>query len=88
MTKIDALKGCALAAVAMALAACGKHQAQEATAYDAAFVAAEADRGNLVPLKTLVDACKSEVERYQRRANVCKKLEHVRAMRKPLSTRF
>lgn len=88
MTRIDALKGCALAAVAMALAACGNDQAQEAAAYDAAFVAAQADKGNLVPLKTLVDACKSEVESYQRRAEVCKKLEHVRAMRKPLNIRF
>lgn len=88
MTRIDALKGCAPAVAAMALPACGKDQAQEATAYDAAFVAAEADKGNLVPLKALVDACKSEVERYQRRAEVCKKLEHVRAVRKPLNIRF
>ncbi|MGJ7574855.1 hypothetical protein ACSFBX_30320 [Variovorax sp. RB2P76] len=88
MTRIDALKGCALAVVAMALAACGNDQAQEAAAYDAAFVAAQADKGNLVPLKTLVDACHAEVKRQGRRDAVCEVLDAVGPLRKPLNIRF
>jgi hypothetical protein len=88
MERIKSLRCCVLAAFAMALSACGNDGVEEGKAFDAAFVAAEADKGNLAPLKALMDECKHEVERHMRRGEVCTQLDRVRILRKPTSIRF
>ena len=46
------------------LASCSREEeAGEAARFDARYIAAEADKGNLVPLKELNEACSAEVER-------------------------
>ncbi|MEZ2299415.1 hypothetical protein [Variovorax sp. RCC_210] len=88
MTKIDALsRRCCVVAVLL-LAACGKDDAAKDKSFDAAFVAAEADKGNLEPLKALVDACHAEASKQGHRDEACGVLDSVGPLRKPLSIRF
>lgn len=72
----------------MSLTGCEKEDAHDGTTFDAAFVAAEADKGNLGPLKALVDACHAEVKSRGRRDKVCKVLDDVGPLLKPLNIRF
>jgi hypothetical protein len=88
MTRIDALSGRCCVVAVLLLAACGKDDVAQDKSFDAAFVAAEADRGNLAPLKSLMDRCKSEVEQDRGRGASCKQLDSARALRAPLNIRF
>lgn len=88
MTRIKSLAAYALATVAVALAACGKDQSQDAKAFDTAFVAAEADKGNLVPLKELSKACHREVLKHGRRRDACEALDQAGKLQKRIDTRF
>lgn len=66
----------------------GCEKTDEGAAFDAQFVAIEADKGNLGPMTELVKACRAEVEKYGRRRQVCTRLDSARALRKPLNIRF
>ena len=50
-------------AVFFALGACTKQGTVEAPKFDPKYVAVEADKGNLGPLKELNAACRTEVEK-------------------------
>jgi ADP-dependent phosphofructokinase/glucokinase len=73
-------------AVTAVLMGCGK--TDEAAAFDAQFVAAEADKGNLEPLKNLSKACRVEVAKYGRRRAVCEVLDRAAGLRKPINIRL
>lgn len=79
---------CSLAFVTVSFAACGNQSNSSALEVDAAFVAAEADRGNLDPLKDLGIACHAETVKLHRRDRQCATLEKAGSLRKPLDTRF
>lgn len=68
--------------------ACTKEDASTSPKFDAAHIAAEADKGNLDPLKDLNAACGNEVESTGRRAEICAVQDKVRELRKPLNIRF
>jgi hypothetical protein len=88
MTRIDALWGRCCVVAVLLLAACGKDDAAQNQSFDAAFVAAEADRGNLAPLKELSKACHGEVVKYGRRRSACGALDRAGKLQKPIGTRF
>ena len=88
MERIKSLRCCVLAAIAMTLAACGNDGVQEGKTFDAAFVAAEADKGNFVPLKEISKACHGEVLKYGKRRAACETFDQVGKLRKPLAARF
>lgn len=69
---------------------CNKPQEEVISAprFDAAVVAAEADKGNIGPLTELNNACSAEVEKNGKRLAVCKVQDDVRDLRKPLNIRF
>ncbi|RYX88829.1 MAG: hypothetical protein EOO28_35030 [Comamonadaceae bacterium] len=71
------------------LSSCGKEEpVEEVPAFDAKRIAAEADRGNIEPLKELNSACRSEVEKKGRRAGTCAIQDEVRRLSKPINIRF
>ncbi|RYH43787.1 MAG: hypothetical protein EON54_17145 [Alcaligenaceae bacterium] len=70
------------------VAACTKQEVAESPKFDAKTVAAEADKGNLVPLKDLNAACSAEVEKTGKRAAACETQDEVGALRKPLKLTF
>ena len=68
---------------------CGnEHAAGDAATFDSKLIAAEADKGNLEPLKKLNAACSAEVKQYGKRAGACSAQDEVRALRKPLKLNF
>jgi hypothetical protein len=71
-----------------ALAACTKQETFEAPRFDPKYVAVEADRGNLGPLKELNAACRAEVEKSGKRGPACGAQDDVGALRKPLKLSF
>lgn len=68
--------------------ACTKQEVVESQKFDAKTIAAEADRGNLGPLKDLNAACSAEVEKTGERAAACEAQDEVGALRKPLKLTF
>ena len=60
----------------------------EAVKFDPKFIAAEADKGNLGPLKELNAACSSEVEKHGKRGSACTTQDDVGALRKPLKLNY
>ncbi len=71
------------------VAGCSKQdEPVQATKFDPKFIAAEADRGNLGPLKDLNTACSAEVERTGDRASACAAQDEVGALRKPMKLNF
>lgn len=71
------------------LAACGKQEKPTETAkFDPKYIAAEADKGNLGPLKDLNSACSGEVEKTGKRGSACVAQDEVGAFRKPLKLNF
>ncbi|WP_093221189.1 MULTISPECIES: hypothetical protein [unclassified Variovorax] len=78
----------ALTCSAVAAVLMGCEKTDEAVAFDAQFVAAEADKGNLGPMAELVKACTAEVSKKGRRAEFCAVLDKAGSLRKPLNIRF
>jgi hypothetical protein len=79
----------ALFTIAAALvAACSKEEVVESPQFDAKVIAAEADSGNLGPLKELNAACTTEVEKSGKRGAACTTQDEVGALRKPLKLKF
>ena len=75
--------------ISFLLMGCGQEPgAGEAATFDPKIIAAEADRGNLEPLKTLNAACSAEVKNYGKRAAACLAQDEVGALRKPLKLIF
>lgn len=70
------------------LAACTRRETVEAPKFDPKYVAAEADKGNLGPLKELNAACSAEVEKGGKRGPACGAQDDVGALRKPLKLSF
>lgn len=71
------------------LASCSKQEeAGEAARFDARYIAAEADKGNLVPLKELNEACSAESKKFKERAASCETQDRVGALRKPFRLNF
>lgn len=85
---VKTVASCSLTLIAALLAACGNQASSSAPDLDAAFVAAEADKGNLTPMKQLARACHLEVVRLGRRGEVCAVSDRVSQLRKPTSIRF
>ncbi len=76
------------ALAALVLTGCGKQETIETTKFDAKYIAAEADKGNLQPLTELNNACSAEVQRNGTRSSVCAVQDEVRRLAKPISIRF
>jgi len=76
-----------LALVAALIAGCSKEEV-ESPKFDAKVIAAEADSGNLGPLKDLNAACTTEVEKSGKRGAACTTQDEVGALRKPLRLQF
>jgi hypothetical protein len=72
----------------LSLFACSKQEATESPKFDPKMIAAEADKGNLGPLKDLNAACGAEVEKIGKRAAACATQDEVGALRKPLKLNF
>ena len=70
------------------LAGCTKEELVESPKFDAKAIAAEADKGNLGPLKDLNAACSSEMEKTGKRAVACTAQDEVGALRKPMKLKF
>lgn len=71
------------------VAGCSKQEEPvQAIKFDPKFIAAEADRGNLGPLKDLNTACSAEVEKTGNRASACAAQDEVGALRKPMNLNF
>jgi hypothetical protein len=77
-----------LAAAAALVAGCSKEEADEARKFDPKFIASEADKGNLGPLKELNAACSAEVDKQGKRGTACNTQDEVGALRKPLDVKF
>jgi hypothetical protein len=80
----------AVAAAIFMLSACEKPQEKPmlSKSFDARAIAAEADKGNLMPLQDLNKACTEEVEKKGGRSTVCAVQDEVGRLTKPLSIRF
>lgn len=71
------------------LASCSKQEeAGEAARFDARYIAAEADKGNLLPLTELNGACTEEVLKNGKRMGVCAVQDEVGRRTKPLVIHF
>ncbi len=70
------------------VSACTKQEVVESPRFDAKTIAAEADKGNLGPLKELNAACSAEVESKGSRGPTCATQDDVGALRKPLKLKF
>ena len=66
--------------ICILLAACTKQEVAESPKFDARAIAAEADKGDLGPLKDLNAACSAEVEKTGRRAAACRTQDEVGAL--------
>ena len=85
--KTPLLKMAAVAATFLVVA-CTKQETAESPKFDPRYVAAEADNGNLGPLKELNAACSTEVEKSGKRGAACKTQDAVGSLRKPLRLSF
>ena len=72
----------------MVLSACGRQEVVESPKFDAKAIAAEADKGNLEPLKKVNEACAAEVKREGKRMSACQAQDDVGGFMKPLNMRF
>ena len=79
---------CMLLAALLGLNACSKQETTESPRFDPKMIAAEADKGNLGPLKDLNAACSAEVEKTGKRAAACMTQDEVGTLRKPLKLNF
>lgn len=72
-----------------AIAGCGEQEVPgEAAKFDPKYIAAEADKGNLIPLTELNSACSREVEKNGKRLSACNAQDEVRKLSKPINIRF
>lgn len=78
----------ALVVLGVLLLGCGQEEKQPAVRFDPKFIASEADKGNLTPLKELNAACSLEVERSAKRGAVCRVQDEVGLLSKPLRPKF
>ena len=85
--KTPLLTMAAVAATFLAVA-CTKQETAESPKFDPRYVAAEADNGNLGPLKELNAACSTEVAKSGKRGAACTTQDDVGALRKPLKLNF
>lgn len=81
-------RGLAAIAIAAVVLGCTKQEVVEAPRFDAKVIAAEADKGNLGPLKEVNAACSAEVEKSGKRGVACSAQDDVGALRKPMAIRF
>jgi hypothetical protein len=79
---------CALAAAGVLLGGCGREEKEAGHVYDPRYIASEADRGNLAPLKELNAACSEEVKIVGVRSAACLAQDQVRDFRKRFEIRF
>jgi uncharacterized lipoprotein NlpE involved in copper resistance len=82
------LAASALSAMVLVLTGCTKQEEAQTSTFDAKYIAAEADKGNLAPLTELNDACSAEVKRNGKQLAVCAVQDEVRRLAKPISIRF
>lgn len=75
-----------LLAAAMLLGACEQQGA--ARTFDPEFIAREAAKGNLEPLKELNAACRREALEQGKRLSACATQDKVRSLAKPPRIRF
>ena len=75
-----------LLAAAMLLGAC--EQKEAARTFDPEFIAREAAKGNLAPLKELNAACRREALEQGKRLSACAAQDEVRSLAKPPRIRF
>ncbi len=81
----------ALLAAALSLVVGCSKQVDEVAAtqrFDAKAIAAEADKGNLGPLKDLNTACSAEVEKTGSRGSACAAQDEVGGLRKPMNLKI
>ena len=81
-------RGFAAIAAAVVVIGCTKQEVVESPRFDAKAIAAEADKGNLGPLKDLNTACSAEVEKSGKRGVACSGQDDVGALRKPMAIKF
>lgn len=79
---------CALAVAGALLAGCGREEKEAGPVYDPHYIASEADKGNLAPLKELNAACGLEVERTAKRGIACQAQDRVGELRQPMKLQF
>lgn len=77
----------ALAVFGVMLLGCGQEE-ERGGGFDPKFIASEADKGNLVPLKELNAACSREVERTSKRGAACEVQDRVGQLRELPKLRF
>jgi hypothetical protein len=70
--------------LAITAAACNQDKVDTGPAFNAAYIAGQADIGNLGPLNQLQSACVEEGARDGKRGPVCSVLDEVRNIRKPV----
>lgn len=78
----------ALLALGALASGCGQEEKQLAVRFDPKFIASEADKGNLLPLKELNAACSREAERTSKRGAACEVQDRVGQLREPPKLRF
>jgi len=79
----------ALSIGAALLAGCSKQEPRVGPPkFDPKYIAAEADKGNLQPLKDLNAACSGEIEKTGKRGSACTAQDEVGESRKPLKLNF
>ena len=79
---------CVVVVASMFMTACSKEEEAVSSKFDAKFIAAEADKGNLAPLTELNSACSAEVKKSGSRLTAFKVQDDVRTLRKPMNIRF
>lgn len=71
------------------IAGCTKStDSTESVKFDPKYIATEADKGNLDPLKELNDACSAEIKKNGVRSSACNIQDQVGALRKPFKLGF
>lgn len=77
----------ALAVFGVMLVGCGQEE-ERGGGFDPKFIASEADKGNLAPLRELNGACSNEVREEGKRSSACAVQDRVRELRKRFDIRF
>lgn len=85
MSTVRLFKACAVLGLAVLATACTQDQPDDSPKFDAAYIASQADSGNLEPLKELHAACADEATKKGKRGEVCAVLDKVRDLRKPIT---
>ncbi len=81
--------GAALSLVVVAIAGCGKQEAEPtAQKWDPVYIAGEFDKGDRHLVAELNDACSKEVKETGKRGDACAAQDQVRRLIKPVNIRF